>query len=84
MASNKPSELALRGKNKAARHHLRQICLWLLVARDSRLPLYNTVYPRNVHGSKQFEKIMNEMFVILCGLHNTKERLTVVIDKGMN
>jgi transposase len=84
MASNTQSELARRGKNKASRHHLRQIGLGLLVARDSRLPLYYTVYPGNVHDSKQFEAIMDEMFGIICGLHNTKERLTVVIDKGMN
>jgi len=84
MASHTPSDLARRGKNKAGRHHLRQIGLGLLVARDSRLPLYHTVYPGNVHDSKQFEKIMDEMFAIVCGFHNTKERLTVVIDKGMN
>jgi transposase len=84
MASSTPSDLARRGKNKASRHHLRQIGLGLLVARDSRLPLYYTVYPGNIHDSKQFEAIMDEMFGILCGLHNTKERLTVVIDKGMN
>ncbi len=84
MASNTQSELARRGKNKAGRHHLRQIGLGLLVARDSRLPLYYTVYPGNVHDSKQFETIMDEMFAIVCGLYNTKERLTVVIDKSMN
>jgi transposase len=84
MASNTASELARRGKNKASRHHLRQIGLGLLVARDSRLPLYYTVYPGNIHDSKHFEAIMDEMFGVLCGLHNTKERLTVVIDKGMN
>jgi transposase len=84
MATTTPSELARRGKNKASRHHLRQIGLGLLVARDSRLPVYYTVYPGNVHDSKQFEAIMDEMFAIVCGLQNTKERLTVVIDKGMN
>jgi len=84
MASHTQSDLARRGKNKAGRHHLRQIGLGLLVARDSRLPLYHTVYPGNVHDSKQFEKIMDEMFAIVCGCDNTKERLTVVIDKGMN
>ena len=78
MASHTESELARRGKNKASRHHLRQIGLGLLVARDSRLPLYYTVYPGNVHDSKQFEAIMDEMFGIVCGLHNTKQRLTVV------
>jgi transposase len=84
MASHTESELTRRGKNKANRHHLRQIGLGLLVARDSKLPLYYTVYPDNVHDNNQFEAIMDEMFGIVCGLHNTKERLTVVIDKGMN
>lgn len=32
----------------------------------------------------QFEAVMDEMFVIVYGLHKSKERLTVVIDKGMN
>ena len=76
--------LPVRGKSKDGRHHLRQIGLGLLVARDSRLPLYYSVYPGNVHDSKQFEAIMDEMFGIVCGLHKTKDRLTVVIDKGMN
>ena len=84
MASQTPSDIARRGKNKSGRHHLRQIGLGLLVARDSRLPLYYTVYPGNVHDSKHFEAIMDEMFGIVCGLNRTKERLTVVIDKGMN
>ena len=84
MASHTPSEISRRGKNKAGRHHLRQVGLGLLVARDSKLPLYYTVYPGNIHDSKQFEAIMVEMFGIVCGLNRTKERLTVVIDKGMN
>jgi transposase len=84
MASHTPSDIARRGKNKSGRHHLRQIGLGLLVARDSRLPLYYTVYPGNVHDSKHFEAIMDEMFGTVCGLNRTKERLTVVIDKGMN
>ena len=84
LASDTESDLARRGKNKDGRHHLRQIGLGLLVARDSRLPLYYSVYPGNVHDSKQFEAIMDEMFGIVCGLHKTKERLTVIIDKGMN
>jgi transposase len=84
LASDTPSDLACRGKSKDGRHHLRQIGLGLLVARDSKLPLYYSAYPGNVHDSKQFEAIMDEMFGIACGLHKTKERLTVVIDKGMN
>jgi transposase len=84
LASQTPSDLARRGKNKDGRHHLRQIGLGLLVTRGSKLPLYYSVYPGNAHDSKQFEAIMDEMFGIVCGLHQTKERLTVVIDKGMN
>jgi len=84
LASDTASDLARRGKSKDGRHHLRQIGLGLLVARDSKLPLYYSVYPGNVHDSKQFEAIMDEMFGIVCGLYKTKERLTVVIDKGMN
>jgi transposase len=56
----------------------------LLVARDSRLPLYCSVYPGNTHDSKHFKGVMDEMFGMVCGLKQTKERLTVVIDKGMN
>jgi len=84
MASQTDSELAQRGKNKAGKHHLRQIGLGLLVARESRLPLYYSVYPGNTHDSKHFAAVMDEMFGVVCGLNKTKERLTVVIDKGMN
>jgi transposase len=84
MAGQTPSELARRGKNKDGKHSLRQIGLGLLVARDSRLPLYYSVYPGNLHDSKHFEAVMDEMFGVVCGLNTTKERLTVVIDKGMN
>ena len=84
MAGQTESELAMRGKNKAGKHHLRQIGLGLLVARDSRLPLYYSVYPGNIHDSKHFEAVMDDMFGVVCGLAGTKERLTVVIDKGMN
>ncbi len=84
MASDTPSELARRGKNKEGRHNLRQIGLGLLVSRDSRLPLYYCAYPGNVHDSRQFEAVMDEMFGVVCGLDKTKQRLTVVIDKGMN
>ena len=84
MSSRTESELSRRGKNKAGRHHLRQIGLGLLVARDSRLPLHWSAYPGNLHDSKQFAAIMDEMFGVVCSLNRTKERLTVVIDKGMN
>ena len=84
MASDTESDLAQRGKNKEGRHNLRQIGLGLLVSRGTRLPLYYCAYPGNLHDSKQFEKVMDEMFGVACGLNKTKERLTVVFDKGMN
>jgi transposase len=46
--------------------------------------LHYSVYPGNIHDSKHFEAIMDEMLGIVCGLNTTKVRLTVVIDKGMN
>jgi len=84
MASDTSSELAVRGKNKHGRHNLRQVGLALLVSRDSRLPLYYHAYPGNMHDSKLFESVMDEMFGIVTGLAGTKERMTVVVDKGMN
>jgi len=84
MSSQTDSELAQRGKNKVGRHGLRQIGLGLLVCRGSKLPLYYSLYPGNMHDSKHFESIMDEMFGIVCGLNKAKERLTVIIDKGMN
>jgi len=84
MASHTESQIACRGKNKAGRHNLRQIGLGLLVARQSKLPLHYSIYPGNLHDSREFEAVMDEMFGIVCGLNKTKERLTVVIDKGMN
>lgn len=84
MASDTESDLAMRGHNKAGRHQLRQVGLGLLVARDSRLPLYYRPYPGNQHDSKLFHAVMDEMFGVACGLNDTKQRLTVVIDKGMN
>ncbi len=84
MTGNTPSKIAKREKNKAKRYSLRQIGLGLLIARKSSLLLHCTAYPSNLHDSKLFEPVMDEMFDIVCKLHWTKERLTVVIDKGMN
>lgn len=84
IASDTKCDLAVRGNNKEGRHHLRQIGLGLMVARDSRLPIYYDVYPGNRHDSRLFESVMDEMFGVVCGFGGTKERLTVVFDKGMN
>lgn len=84
MSASNGSELAQRGKNKAGRHSLRQIGLGLLVGRTSRLPLYYSIYPGNRHDSKEFARVMDEMFGVVMGFDSTKDRITVVLDKGMN
>ena len=82
--SKTESELFERGYNKAGKHHLRQVGLALLVDSDTRLPLFYREYAGNEHDSTVFNHIIDEMFGILCGFNNTKQRLTVVFDKGMN
>jgi len=84
MASQTDSDLCQRGKNKEGRHHLRQIGLGLLVARDSRIPLYYRAYPGNIHDSKLFQGVLQEMFGVVGKLGRTEGQLTLVIDKGMN
>lgn len=84
MAGGTDSSLAVRGHNKAGRHELRQIGLALLVARHCGLPLFWRSYPGNLHDSRLFAAVMEEMFAVVAGLAQTKRRLTVVIDKGMN
>lgn len=84
MSSGTPSELAKRGKNKQGKHHLRQVGLALLVTRGERMPLFYRAYEGNLHDSREFAALMDEMFGFVCGLSGTKRRLTFVIDKGMN
>ncbi|PJA76490.1 transposase [bacterium CG_4_9_14_3_um_filter_65_15] len=84
MGGGTESDLAVRGHNKAGRHQLRQIGLALLVARQSRLPLFWRTYPSNIHDSRLFAEVMQEMFGMVTQLERTKQRLTVVVDKGMN
>ena len=84
MAGRTESDLAIRGHNKAGRHQLRQIGLGLLVARQSRLPLFYRTYAGNLHDSRLFAEVMQQMFTTVGDLQRTKQRLTVVVDKGMN
>ena len=84
MSSDTPSELCERGHNKAGRHHLRQVGLALLLDRATHLPLDYRVYEGNAHDSKLFRRIIDDLFGVMCGFNQTKQRLTVVFDKGMN
>ena len=84
MASKTPSELATIDKNKAGKHHLRQVGMALLVGRDNKLPIFYREYPGNQHDSKVFAEIMSEMMTRVTGISKTKQRITLVFDKGMN
>jgi len=84
LASDTASELFERGYNKSGKHHLRQVGLALLVNTGSRLPLFYREYSGNEHDSQVFNQIIDEMFGVLCGFNDTKQRLTIVFDKGMN
>ncbi|NPV58111.1 MAG: IS1634 family transposase [Actinobacteria bacterium] len=84
MATHTPSDLARRGHNKEGKHHLRQVGLGLLAERESGLPLWWCAYPGNLHDSRLFSQVLEEFARVLEGLAGTKERLTVVMDKGMN
>ena len=84
MSSQTDSELCERGHNKAGRHHLRQLGLALLVDRVTHLPLYHRVYEGNAHDSNLFRRTIDELFGVMCGFNQSKQRLTVIFDKGMN
>lgn len=84
MASKTESELAVRGHNKAGKHHLRQVGVGLLVDRATSLPLYYKSYPGNLHDSKLFHRIIDEIFGVILGFADGSKELTVVFDKGMN
>lgn len=84
LSSKTESDLAVRGHNKDGRHHLRQLGIALLVERSADMPVYYRLYPGNRHDSKVFHESIEELFAEMHSWGRTKERLTVVFDKGMN
>ena len=84
MATKTKSELSKRGKNKSSKDHLRQVGVGVLQDRASALPLYYTVYSGNLHDSKLFHSVLDELFGIISGFADEDKNLTVVFDKGMN
>ena len=84
MASDTDSDLAQRGKNKEGRDWLRQVGVALLVARDTKLPLYYREYEGNRHDSKVFSRVMEELFAAMDATGDSKSAMTLVFDKGMN
>lgn len=83
MASDTESDLVKRGKNKEGRNWLRQVGVALLVARDSRLPLFYKDYEGNRHDSKVFQDVLTRMVAAMDGFGKAGD-LTLVFDKGMN
>lgn len=84
LSSKTDSELAVRGKSKDGKHHLRQLGLALLVDRAEDIPVYYRLYAGNRHDSKVFNEDIEALFAEVCSWNKTKERLTVVFDKGVN
>jgi len=84
MATKTKSELAKRGKNKDSKDHLRQVGVGVLQDRESSVPLYYTVYSGNLHDSKLFHSVLDEIFGLISGFAEEDKNLTVVFDKGMN
>lgn len=84
MNSKTDSELCQRGHNKEGRHNLRQVGLGLLVDKKTHLPLYYRAYNGNMHDSKLFTEVMDQVFDAMCEFNKSEQSLTVVFDKGMN
>jgi transposase len=84
MAPRQKSELARRGNNKSRRSSFRQVGVGVLQDRTTALPLHYTVYAGNMHDSKLFNCVLDEVFGIIAGFAHSDRQLTVVFDKGMN
>lgn len=82
MATKTKSELAKRGNS--SKHHLRQVGVGVLQDRTTSLPLHYTVYAGNMHDSKLFNRVLDEVFGIIASFAHSNRQLTVVFDKGMN
>ena len=84
MATKTASQLSRRGHSKDGKHHLRQVGLGLLVDRETSLPLYYASYPGNMHDSKLFHEVLEDMACKMTGFATPGKDVTVVFDKGMN
>ena len=82
--SRTPAELPQRGHNKQKRGDLRQVSLALLVSADFHIPLFHRVYAGNVNDSTEFRSIAEELSTHYRQLAQSRDRITVVFDKGNN
>jgi len=79
-----PSELAKRGRNKASKHHLRQVGLALITERASGIPIYYRSYAGNQHDARFFQLHLDEILEKLTTMGVGPQALTLIFDKGMN
>ena len=84
MSAVTKSELSRYTHSKAGKHQLRHVGLALLCNRDEGVPLFHRTYPANIHDSKLFGQLCEEMFSLLLSLKKGKEQMTLVFDKGCN
>ena len=73
-----------RGKSKSKRYDLLQINIGLLVTTDFNVPLLHKTYDGNIHDSKMFPHIIDELTNRLSGFATHCEDITIVCDKGIN
>jgi len=78
------SWLCRPGRNKAYRHHLRQVGLALASTVDGGLPLLHSLVRGNRHDAKLFPESLTEMSERLVKLGRGTEEITVVFDEGNN
>lgn len=75
-------ELPQTGKNKQGRDSLNQIGLAYFMQHRPKMLLHYKVFPGNIHDSKLFSMVIDEMFIQAeeCG----KSIIIVIFDKGNN
>jgi len=81
-STNQRNQLCQRGHNKQKRADLRQFNLALLVARETWLPLFSSVYQGNQPDQKSCLSLLSEMRQRLSVIGQEVEDLTLVMDKG--
>ena len=78
------STIPQRGHNKQKRDDLKQIGLAMLVSRDSHVPLFHEAYPGNVHDTREFGLVIEELAKRLREFSTSCRDITLVFDKGNN
>ncbi len=66
------------------RDWLRQVGVALLVSRDNHLPYFYREHEGNLHDSKLFLRLADNVLESTHGFAGQAGRLTIVFDKGMN